>query len=131
MEEDEAQQEEDNDSPKQEKANSEWQPHDEKEENNMFLEVDRWKDYEVPKNHNLESVSAKNKLFLSPILFLPTHLYPRWAHYTVVKNHVRDTKITTNLNPTRRATPHGRRGPTCHVRHSRSPPFILYLFFIS
>jgi hypothetical protein len=33
MEEDEAQQEEDNDSPKQEKANSEWQPHDEKEEN--------------------------------------------------------------------------------------------------
>jgi hypothetical protein len=41
-----------------------------------------WKDYEVPKNRNLESVSAKNKLFLSPNLFLPTHLYSRPAHYT-------------------------------------------------
>jgi hypothetical protein len=33
----------------------------------MFLEVDiRWKDYEVPKNRNLESVSAKIIMFFYP-----------------------------------------------------------------
>jgi hypothetical protein len=31
-----------------------------------------WKDYEVPKNHNLESVSAKNVMFFSPTPNLPT-----------------------------------------------------------
>jgi hypothetical protein len=38
-----------------------------------------WKDYEVPKNHNLESVSVKNELFFSPTRCTPTlctHLGP-------------------------------------------------------
>jgi hypothetical protein len=41
----------------------------------------RWKDYEVKKNHNLESVSAKNEKFFSPTTCVPTHLYPP-AHTT-------------------------------------------------
>jgi hypothetical protein len=35
-----------------------------------------WKDYEVPKNRNLESVSAKNVILLSPTACVPAHLYP-------------------------------------------------------
>jgi hypothetical protein len=31
-----------------------------------------WKDYEVPKNRNLESVSAKNVILLSPTRRIPT-----------------------------------------------------------
>jgi hypothetical protein len=46
------------------------------------LEVDRVEGLWSTKKCNLESVSAKNKLFLSPNLFLPTHLYSRPAHYT-------------------------------------------------
>jgi hypothetical protein len=30
-----------------------------------------WKDYEVPKNRNLESVSAKNVIFFSPMSVIP------------------------------------------------------------
>jgi hypothetical protein len=43
------------------------------------LEVDiRWKDYEVPKNRNLESVSAKNDFFLTkPFVYPPP--YPHLA----------------------------------------------------
>jgi hypothetical protein len=37
-----------------------------------FLKWIRWKDYEVPKNHNLESISAKNELFFSPTQHIPT-----------------------------------------------------------
>jgi hypothetical protein len=29
---------------------------------------------------NLKSVSAKNEIFFSPNLSLPTHLYPCWTH---------------------------------------------------
>jgi hypothetical protein len=36
-----------------------------------------WKDYEVSKNHNLESVSAKNVMFFSPTPHLPHLSYPR------------------------------------------------------
>jgi hypothetical protein len=38
-----------------------------------------WKDYEVPKNRNLESVSVKSELFFSPTRCIPTlctHLGP-------------------------------------------------------
>jgi hypothetical protein len=35
-----------------------------------------WKDYKVPKNRNLESVSAKNVILLSPTTCVPTLLYP-------------------------------------------------------
>jgi hypothetical protein len=35
-----------------------------------------WKDYEVPKNRNLESVSAKNAILVSPNTCVPAHLYP-------------------------------------------------------
>jgi hypothetical protein len=38
----------------------------------------RWKYYEVPKDRNLESVSAKNRTFFSPTALLPT--LPRQAH---------------------------------------------------
>jgi hypothetical protein len=32
----------------------------------------RWKDYELPKNRNLENVSAKNEIFFSPTPQVPT-----------------------------------------------------------
>jgi hypothetical protein len=37
-----------------------------------FLEWIGWKDYEVPKNRNLKSVSAKNVILLSPTRRIPT-----------------------------------------------------------
>jgi hypothetical protein len=39
-----------------------------------------WKNYEVPKNRNLESVSAKNKLFFSPTCTLPAGC-TRWGRF--------------------------------------------------
>jgi hypothetical protein len=35
-----------------------------------------WKDYEVPKNRNLESVSAKKIILFSPMPTLPARVYP-------------------------------------------------------
>jgi hypothetical protein len=42
----------------------------------MFFEWIGWKDYEVPKNRNLKSVSAKNKLFFSPNHVCTHIVYP-------------------------------------------------------
>jgi hypothetical protein len=38
-----------------------------------------WKDYEVPKNYNLKSVSAKNELFFSPAPAVPA-IHTRRTH---------------------------------------------------
>jgi hypothetical protein len=39
-----------------------------------------WKDYEVPKNRNFESISGKNELFFSPRSLLPAPRTQFWAH---------------------------------------------------
>jgi hypothetical protein len=45
-----------------------------------------WKDYEVPKNRNLERVSAKNKLFFSPTCTL-TAGCTRWGRFFSLPLH--------------------------------------------
>jgi hypothetical protein len=45
-----------------------------------FCKWIRWKDYEVPKNRDLESVFAKNELFFSPWLHLPALYTHFWTH---------------------------------------------------
>jgi hypothetical protein len=76
----------------------------------------------------------KTNCFCHPTFFYPPTYTRVRPTIPVVKNHMRDTKITTNTNPTRRATPHGRRGSTGHTTRRGSigitPLFsFLYLFF--
>jgi hypothetical protein len=46
----------------------------------MFLEVARGKNYKVPKNRNLGSISVKIVMFFSPVPRVPDPC-TRWAHY--------------------------------------------------
>jgi hypothetical protein len=62
-----------------------------------------WKDYEVPKNCNLESVSAKNEILFSPHPRIPTLLYPQpqRAHTSFRLGGDRPTLLRSNESPTR------------------------------
>jgi hypothetical protein len=138
------------------------------------------KDYELPKNRNFESFSAKNELyfFTQPLFTHPpvpasplsknlwwtqkspqTQSYPACDASREERPNTQRAALQVRLfyfiltfyfiivtlilfvqikdknhhkpNPTRRATPHGRRDPICNVPHSRSAFFILYWFVIS
>jgi hypothetical protein len=61
-----------------------------------------WKDYEVLKNRNLESVSAKkNKILFSPHPRIPTLLYTQRAHTSFPLGGDPPTLLRSNDSPTR------------------------------
>jgi hypothetical protein len=67
-----------------------------------------WKDYEVPKNHNLERVSTKNELVFSPTRRIPT-LCTRRAHLSLPRRY--PLRIEKNLLASSRRHPHGASSP--------------------
>jgi hypothetical protein len=82
-----------------------------------------WKDYEVPKNRNLESVSVKIIMFLLPKCCLPTYCTHTWTHThespcfsTHVAHRDRAPAPSACTHP-RRTTPCDR-NPRPHVRLS-------------
>jgi hypothetical protein len=83
-----------------------------------------WKDYEVPKNHNLERVSTKNELVFSPTRRIPT-LCTRRAHLSLPRRYpLRIEKKPPRLlatTPTRSELPRRRRP---HAGH-HPPPRLL------
>jgi hypothetical protein len=60
-----------------------------------------WKDYDVPKNRNLESVPDKNEILFSPHPRIPTLLYPQRAPTSFPLGGDRPTLLRSNDNPTR------------------------------
>jgi hypothetical protein len=85
-----------------------------------------WKDYEVPKNRNLESVSAKKLIFLSPSAILPA-VCTRWAHPRLASQR----KKIPSPSPARKPPPHDADPSHPHTsspaaaqapQHLRSPP---------
>jgi hypothetical protein len=84
----------------------------------------RWKYYEVPKDRNLESVSAKNRTFFSPTALLPTlprqaHTHPADGPVHVSRFFRRDLHGKGEVSVATR----GRRGPlSAAARRRRVPP---------
>jgi hypothetical protein len=60
-----------------------------------------WKDYDVPKNRNLESVPDKNEILFSPHPRIPTLLYPQRAPTSFPLGGDRPTLLRSNDSPTR------------------------------
>jgi hypothetical protein len=98
----------------------------------------RWKDYEVPKNCNLESVSAKNEILFSPRPCIPAHLYLRRAHTFFPLGGDRPTLLSPSATrppaappPTALPLPAAAAVPEPWTRHSLRSPSISLLFSLS